>query len=313
MGDDRQWGDLCQGDVIALKGIPHLGVEGPSLFATPAGVVILNQTCDVVQGSKTQITVAPILEAPTPEQISGARKGRLPLLLHLPEAGAYSELVADMSKASHVPKKVVEPLRLVSRHTSDQFGPSARRMSEQIGNVYTRFALPDEVTPVLRRFRNRVRSKALGNGNLGRVLGHLLDFRLSSTHWKGPGRTLTLYAIIPSELLPPAEDLDPSWAEQPVVGLPVDADLGLQSLDVVSGLLADSCDRNQSGQTSNLGELVLLWSAWCAVLQRELLDPNTNEEVIGFEVIPQGDNEMSVREWKSTVSMDLESLSGLET
>lgn len=313
MGDGKQWSDLRQGDVIALDGVPHMEEEGPALFPTPAGVVIVSQTCDVVQSSKKHITVAPILEAPTPEQVSGAKKGRSPLLLHLPKAGGYSERIADISKVSHVPKKDAEPLKLLSRHTSDEFGSSARRMSERIGNVYTRFALPDEVSPVLRKFRDRVRSKALGDGNLGRVLGCLLDFRLSSTHWEGPGRTLTLHAIVPSELLPPLEDLDPSWAEQPITGLSRDQDLGLQSLDVVSRLLADSCDRKKSGQLRNLGELVRLWVAWCAVLQKELLDSQRDEEVVGFEVIPQGDNEMSVRQWNSTVSLDLESLSGLET
>lgn len=289
-----------------------MGEEGSALFPTPAGVVTLSQTCDVVQSSKDRITVAPVVDAPTREQVSGAKKGRSPLLLHLPGSVSHPEQVADMSRTSHVPKKAAEPLNLLSRHTTDQYGDSARRMSERIGNVYARFALPDEVPVVLRKFRSRIREKALGNGSLGRALGYVSEFRLASTHWEGPGREMTLYAIIPSELLPPVEDLDPSWAAQPVAGFPAGGDLGLQTLDVVSRLLADSCDRNRSGKERNLGELVLLWSAWCAALQKELLDPQMDEEVVSFEVVPQGDSEMSVREWKSTVSMDFESLSGLE-
>ena len=134
------WRQLRQGDVVAISALPVLASGVAELLPTPQGVVLLSQTCDVVQSSKRTVTVAPLLPDPTKDQISQAKRGRSPALLYLPQTVEHPERIADMSRICSVPKTEVLSTSPLSRHAIDGFGPQSRQLARRIGRVYSRFA-----------------------------------------------------------------------------------------------------------------------------------------------------------------------------
>ena len=309
-GEDAEpdWSQVRQGDVVALDGLPALVDGEATLLPSPQGVVVVSQTCDVVQSSKSMVTVAPLLSKPTKEQISSAKKGRSPMLLYLPPVEECGERIADMSKTSAVPKAEVVSTSPLSRHTRDEYGPSSRQLAERIGRVYSRFAFPDVVHGSLSKFLETVRDKALGYGNLGPALDFVEEFRVAANHWEGSGRELKIYVVVPARVLPPEDDFTEALSDDPIKGLNPGENLGVVPPDRISQLLADECERVEKGKDPG-GAAVLLWQAWCAALQRQYLDPRVNKEIVLFEVEPIGAGEFTYEQMKATEPLDLETLS----
>ena len=124
-----------------------------------------------------------------------------------------------MSKTCTVPKAEVGSASPLSRHTTDEFGPSSRQLAERIGRVYSRFAFPDAVHDSLSKFLQAVRSKAFGGGNLWRALGFVEEFRVAANHWEGAGRELKIYVVVPAQLLPSEEDFTEALLDDRIEGL----------------------------------------------------------------------------------------------
>lgn len=296
-------GSLRQGDVIDVAWIPAVAGKSADKWETPLGVVILSQTCDVVQVTKRNCLVAPIIEA-TAAEISAARKGRSPLLLHLPAMNGGNALVADMGCAASIPKDVLRGRQLVSRTAGQDSETGARSLGLRIGRAFNRFPFPDEVYPSFGKLRSKVQSSANGSGAFGAVIDLVEDLRVSADQWIQEGRKLTLYIVVPTRYLIVAEDADPDWrwAVPYVIGLRGSEMIDGMALTRVSELLL----KNLQGDRTTL---LRLWEEWADAVRRELLAPALDAEVVAFEVTLLTDEEFTLANWKRTESLDLEVLS----
>ncbi|MFF3276235.1 hypothetical protein ACFYWU_35675 [Streptomyces chrestomyceticus] len=194
-----------QADVLKVDRIPLSGPSGEATWhSTPDGVVIISQTCDVVQSSKMYLQVAPIVRLPD-ALVKRAAKGAMPGYVSVPGAGpdAFADLdhIATVSKA-HV--ALLLPQRGVANLAA------LRVFGMRVGRRFSRFAFPDEVVPWLEPLKRSVISKA---GKSSSPLGHVLDewvesLRLECTSsWDaGPPYQLTLLVIVKPDLLPAVDE-----------------------------------------------------------------------------------------------------------
>lgn len=305
---------LRQGDVIDVTWVPQIVEDELRREQAPCGVVIISQTCDVVQisPSKKHLIVAPIIEAPEANLLSNARRGRSPLKLFLKGAGnGGKDVIADLQHAVSVPKDFVLGAKLLGRISNSSHAQEARNLSMAIGRAFARFAFPDEVQLSLSKFLKKTRDKAGNNGAVGRVLSWVDILRVSADQWDRPGRRLKIYAIIPARLLILPEDADPGWTwEQVSHTSGTGADFRQRDLNSVSGILADYCEKlDQDAQSVNLTTLLRLWELWIDKVRYELLEPSIDDEVSSFEVELLSDEEFTYAKWKRTESLDLEDLS----
>lgn len=306
--------DLRQGDVLNVPALPGLEAGAAVLHEAPAGVVIISQTCDVVQAgqSKRNVTVAPLLESPDGQIVSAARRGRSPLLLHLKGTEGSPEAIADLQRAGSLPKDALIGSQLIGRHTDGDSTVDARNLAQLVGRAYSRFAFPDAVHPVLEKMRRKARDTAGTASAFGRVIDHILELRITADQWDGPGRRLTLYAIVDARVLIFEEDVDPSWvaSTSTINGLKPGEKLDLLSLTRVSELLADCCDSfDADAASANPTTILRLWEAWALCTKTQLLDSQTNAEVTEIDFLVQNDEEFTLAKWRHTASLDLEDLS----
>jgi hypothetical protein len=307
---DEQVADGCsnlrQGDVVGLSKVRLVKEDGDwETVATPAGVAILSQTCDIVQPTKARCLVAPVIVNPDRRALSAARKGQKPLHLYL-ESGAAepARCIADMEQAVSIPKAILTGAPLIARYVEQASGRQARAVAWRIGRAFSRFPFPDEVYPVFNRLRAQAQGKAGSSGNFGRVLDLVLDLRVSADQWTTAGRNLTLYVVVPEELLIAPEDVDPNWCWDAtrVIGLRAkEADVGL-SVDRVCELLI----ANLRGDPSSLAHL---WRILGEAIRSKLLAPALDSAVVSFGVLVVSDAEMTYRQYQRTESLDLEVLS----
>lgn len=306
--------DLRQGDVVGLTWIPEIVDGAPVSRATPCGVVVVSQTCDVVQvsASKANLIVAPIIEAPDSNLVANARRGRSPLRIFLKGCGpAGTDLVADLQHSVSVPKTFLLGSELLGRTASYDHDQEARNLSVVIGRAFSRFAFPDEVQASLSKFLRKTRDKAGTSGPLGRVLDWIDPLRVSADQWNNPGRHLRIYVIVPAHILIEPEDADPLWSwEAAHTRLGMSRDLRQLDLNQVSEKLADMCESAMSGSSGvDMTTILRLWELWAEKLQTELLEPAIDEEVSSFTVELVSDQEFTYAQWKRTESLDLEDLS----
>ncbi|MET9041728.1 hypothetical protein ABZX34_02300 [Streptomyces sp. NPDC004362] len=190
-----------QADVLKIDRIPLRGPSGEVVWhATPDGVVIISQTCDVVQPNKPYLQVAPIARVPA-NLAKQAAKGAMPGYVAVPEAGydAFADLdnIATVSKA-HL------ALLVPQRGVADV--AAMRIFGMRVGRRFSRFAFPDEVVPWLEPLKSSVLSKA---GKTSSPLGRVLDERVESLRlecapsWDaGLPYQLTLLVVVKPKLLP---------------------------------------------------------------------------------------------------------------
>ncbi|ACZ32050.1 hypothetical protein Xcel_3044 [Xylanimonas cellulosilytica DSM 15894] len=298
--------NLRQGDVVDLAELrlPVAGGEFESV-ATPAGVAILSQTCDVVQPSKARCLVAPVVVDPTDAALSGARKGQKPLHLYLETGGTEPvRCIADMERAVSILKSDLSGSRLVARYVAEASGREARAVAWRVGRAFNRFPFPDEVYPAFSKLRRQAQDKAGSAGNFGRVLDLVEDLRVCADQWASPGRNLTLYIVVAEERLVPPDEMDPNWQWNPsrVAGLRAgEAESGL-SLDRACELLLANLDGDRTS-------LAHLWRMFGATVESKLLAPSLDTEVVSFGVEVLSDAEMTYRQYQQTESLDLEVLS----
>lgn len=293
--------NLRQGDVIDLNDLHLPGVDGE---VSSEQIVVLSQTCDVVQSSKTRCLVAPIITDPTNEILSGSRKGQKPLHLYLKSSANGTDVrVANMEYAVSIPKEQLVGLPLAARYVEEQSSESARAIAWRIGRAFNRFPFPGEVYPAFSKLRRKAQDKAETTGNFGRVLDLIEDIRVSANQWAEPGRRLTLYIIVMEEKLIPPDDMDPDWqwdvnsvrglrnGEQPIL-----------EIDRVSELILANLH-------ADMTTLANLWRILGEAIQEKLLKPMLDEEVAIFDVVVLSDAEFSYRQYQRTESLDLEVLS----
>jgi len=301
--------NLRQGDIVDLGSLILASDQdsSPEVVNTEGGVAILSQTCDIVQSSKTRCLVAPVISADK-QDFSDARKGRKPLLLYLESdkemSGAH---VADMERATSVPKSLLVGCKVLARYGAEASENGMRVIAARVGRAFSRFPFPDEVYPVFRELRGRVQTKSGTQSAFGKVIDIVRDLRVSSDQWANPGRRLILFVIVPEAQLIPIEDMDPNWEWDPIriKGLKKGETEAELDLNRVATLILENAGEDMT-------TLARLWAKFGELLQNTLLQPSLNNEVISFEVEVLSDAEMSYQRFMQTESLDLEVLSGEE-
>jgi hypothetical protein len=300
--------NLRQGDVIDLEWIClPLSPKGRcEVLPTPAGAVLLSQTCDIVQPSKTRCLVAPVIPDPESEVVTSARKGRKPLHLYMgSQSASPTECVADLECAVSIPKASVVGARLIARYSDDAAPLASRRIAARIARAFGRFPFPDEVHPVFKKLRSHAQSKAGTSSNLGTVLGLIDNIRVRADQWVAPGRRLKVWVIVPEELLPSAEDHTGtrSWQTAHVESLKPGERPESVSFDRL-------CELIIANRSSEALALARLWSAFGDVLRSAYLLPDQHGEVVEVTVEVLSDREFTYQDYRESESLDLEVLSG---
>ena len=289
--------NLRQGDVV----------EGNGLFPdgdAPVLAAILSQTCDVVQPSKSRCLIAPVIES-NATSLRDARKGRKPLHLYLESTTEEPKpCIVDMEQALSVAKSELLGRRISARYVSEASSTHAGDVAERVGRAFNRFPFPDEVYPFFRELRSRVQSKSGTVSAFGQAVDMLEDLRIAADQWTRPGRRLRLYVVVPKELLIPAEDFDPNWTWSS------DRILELRNGDAREDMtLHRICELILANKKGDLTTLGFLWGLFGSRLASELLVPNLSTEVTDCEVEVVSDTELNYRQFRRTVSLDLEVLS----
>ncbi|MGY2898433.1 hypothetical protein ACVKXF_001056 [Curtobacterium sp. PvP017] len=302
--------DLRQGDVVSLAWIPSVVDGSPASHPCPEGVVIVSQTCDVVQDSKTVCLVAPIVPAEN-AVVSRARKGQAPLKLYMPEHDGTPVQIADLDYIAAVPKSSLIGTTLTARRGADEQSKPARDIAHRLGRVFTRFPFPDEVYPAFAKLRSRAQKTAGGAGWFGQVLDYVDDLRVTADQWPAPERNLILRVVVEERYLIPVEDADPTWAWETalVVGRKDGELLPRLSLDRTSELLVRNLQSLDADPTTTDTTTILrLWEQWVTNFQASDLTP-VSPHVATFTAELVSDVELTYADWKTSESLDLEVLS----
>lgn len=195
---------LRQADVANLSRMPVVGTGGIEYIDSRLGVVVISQTCDIVQPSRPNVVVAKIVDADM-ETVEGAKEGKRPRFVHFTREGqdyfADLEYVATVSKAQLA-------LAVVAGHSFDGDKKSARKFSLGVGRRFTRYPFPDHITPWVTPLRKEIQSKHSDPAKaLGRALNVALQIRIESSGWDRSPMALSLHLILPRTTLPPFDEI----------------------------------------------------------------------------------------------------------
>lgn len=271
------WATATQGDIIQFDALHYWnGVSEPEVLKTPEGVALISQTCDLVQvAPNDRLLVAPVREC-SPEEHSNVKKGRKPLLVLV---GESLDLVADLERVISLPRTALESSDLIGRTCPTQSGKEASQLAVRIGRAFSRFAFPNEVHSVLARLQRKVVDSYTKKTSFADLLARIEEIRVACADWDSPGRDLTIYVIVPSDLLP-AIDTKPAdwvWSAVSVSGLKTTEQAAHLSLERVSELIL--CNFRTGQQAA----LVELWRIWEELMQRQYL-AKSDEHVASIDL-----------------------------
>ena len=179
VGSDPEGQEMMQGDWVRLAAPFQL----PACPDVPvSNVVIISQTCDIVQKTRRCILIAPIAQASEDDYREAAR-GKRPLLLAFPAQDDAP--VVLLEHATSVPKTLLADAILVRRMSCEPASHAARDFARRVGSAYSRFPIPDEAVPALSKFTDRIRKEAPKDRSVGRVLKRVREIRVESrTVWR---------------------------------------------------------------------------------------------------------------------------------
>lgn len=293
--------------------LPVIGAESHSETSCPLGVVIITQTCDLVQPGKPYAVVAPVVEL-SPSESGLAKSGRMPQYVHL-SGSANKSYFLDLTRCATVTKSAL------GRHTRlypgvDQNDSIAvSRFGAQIGRRFSRFAFPDEVQPWFRPLQEKV-AKGYGKSSpLGKLLRETVDLRIQSNDWNatGIGMHLVIHVIVPASLVPNPEDFDPDEiSEELIKELRPEGELLRDAGQIAEKILTASLEIRMSIPAA---DRFYLWNAFAEALAQLCqpkvapLEPSVGDAVASVTGQLSTDEEFSLYLFRRTESLDLDHLS----
>ncbi len=299
--------DYRQGDVLpSVLNLPITGLAGDELVATPDGVVLLSQTCDIIQANRPTVQVAPLIRLL--EQLAmEARGGKRPRYAHVPNAGI--DLFADLAFIATLDKAFLAAQTRYPGVTTDKDG---RRFSQAIARRFGRFAFPDDITPWLQPLQQLL-SKRSGKPNSpeGSALKDVVQLRIeSSAEWTTRPCELTLVVIVDVGTLPIfANDKLPDLPEELSNWLYDDqGKLRRNSVDIAAKLQSASDPAERYFYWMALGDS---WAARCFPQGRQSSDGVGAVSSIIAEVVPI--DEYPLSRYLTSEQLDLDYLSNVPT
>jgi hypothetical protein len=178
---------------------------GQSRFMTPEGVVVLSQTCDIVQVDRRTVQVAPVVGL-TGDWAREAASGHRPRYVALPGAG--EDKFGDLECIATVHKNDLVDIDNKPGVTSHR---EERLLAFAIGRRFTRFPFPDELHPWLRPLETVLQEKARRPASpIGQALQRVSEIRIfADGGWSEPAPyNLTVVIIVEEGTLPYARDDD---------------------------------------------------------------------------------------------------------
>lgn len=301
LGEPLNWSEAAQGDTVALDHLSYwVGDDkDPEQVETPNGVVLMSQTCDLVQ-VRDRVLVAPVSEVPT-SVMSAVRKGAKPLLIPV---GAEPNHVADLERIISVPRAVLNGAAVLTHAVQERSGEAADRLSARIGRGLHRFAFPDAVHDSLSKMKGKIADWHEKNTSRALVLRLIDEFRISCLDWESAGRDISITAVIPEECLPPADARDSSWrwGVATVTDLKSGEMPATMTMERVSQLILKNIE------AENDAAVVALWDLWIDALADAVL-PEATVEVASIELSVVSDAEYTYKLLKSSETLDFSVLS----
>lgn len=270
-GKPISWPTAAQGDILTVASLMYPStVAGESeSIATPDGVVLISQTCDLVQ-DRERVLVAPLI-AVAPSELVNIKKGRKPLLLAV---GSRLEKVANLEMLLSIPREALSGALVAEQTFEERTGTRVAELSSRIARAVARFAFPDEVHDALKRLHRKIVDGYSKSTHFASVLELIDEFRVACDAWDSPQRNMSIYAVIPARYLP-AADLRPlgwEWTPTTVTGLKNNAERPNDlSLERISELLLANL------QSENDSAVVELWDRWARLLHGNALPAPSNE------------------------------------
>ena len=194
--------ELRQGDW--LQGVEHIPIatsadEADLTEATPHGVAVLTQCCDLAQNQSGVVHVSPIVKL-SDTALADAKAGRTSRY-----ASIYDDIFADLAIVATMSRDTAgTAANVVHRMNAQQ----RSLFADEIARRFSRFAYPDEVVTVLRPLTEQVRKKARKGGAVGQVLQRVAKLRLEcEPSWDATeALTITLLVIVEPQFLPAIPD-----------------------------------------------------------------------------------------------------------
>jgi len=157
------------------------------------GIVAVSQTCDIVRAcaERPYLEVAPLVEV-SEADLPAIKAGRYARYAGLPGLEGQ-RLVVDLDRTMTVEKSVLLGLKVVRGVRNDA---EARAFAEALARKRSRFAFPDDLRPVLDRFRRRMIEKHSKHSPEGDALRALHEIRLAaSPSWDADAVSLFVWFI----------------------------------------------------------------------------------------------------------------------
>jgi hypothetical protein len=287
--------NLRQGHVVLLSQelLPSAVSE---IYQGDCPAVVVSQTCDIVQKSKSYLSLAPILLDISEGDRKNAAKGRQPLILYFQDAERKTEFLANMENIFFLEKARLDGCEILATLSDTETDPAARGFAARVAQVFLRFPFPDDVFPRFRKLRDEVQKKTGKQGNFSRVLDYVSEIRVSCMDWNATPREITVFFIVASEYLGVTAETGQDQVNSEFEGM---------NLDSLSRRILESIDRRESDTVRQE-----LWACFGMLIEQRYLQPDTddgNQDEIVVEIISEA--EMTVEEYRRTESLDLEALS----
>ena len=155
--------------------------------------MILTQSCDVVRRHQERpfVAVAPLVEVGV-EDLQLIEGGYRPQYAWIPGV-ADRNLVADLDRIMTVNKSTVAKWKRVQGCASDE---EARAFAKAIARKSSRFAFPDDFTPVVKKLQERLREKHGKASPEGEALRNVKEIRVrAAPSWDAESVELMFWFI----------------------------------------------------------------------------------------------------------------------
>lgn len=306
----RSLAEIRQGDILRLARIPILGTHSCSVSA-PHGVVVISQTCDIVNSDRPNLIVAVLSEVEEHNR-KAAQQQMMPRYVGLPSE-SEPDLYADLEFVAAVDKGKIADIEY-KKGIDPKASENVRAFALSVGRRFSRFPFPDEVVPWLAPLQGIVKDKVDKTSSpIGRLLEHVAEFRVESTDWHLPPFEITLHIITRAGAVPTLDENE------------ITASVGIdrwlhpkggnsRRLDEIAERLFPDHAGNEIGLSS--ADRHSLWLAFgealasrCQPKGKDLMRPVVLNAVGSIQGVISPEDEFTLVQFRRSESLDLDHLS----